>query len=102
MVRLLPLALLAVVWGTCAQAADLPSFLQKGDAFCTSEADYDDLVKNGHVRAHSAIETCVTITQPTRVAVLRGRGGIKSMVRVMNGAYAYEIGWTNGKLPLAN
>ena len=84
-----------------AGAVELPSFLQSGDAFCTSQMDFDDLVANGHVRAGSAIETCVTVDKPTRVAVVGGRGGTKSMIRVMNGPYAYEIGWTNGALPLA-
>ncbi len=84
-----------------ARAVELPSFLQTGDAFCTNQADFDDLVANGHVRAGSAIETCVRVVAPTRVAIVGGQGGIKSMIRVMNGPYAYEVGWTNGKLPLA-
>ena len=84
-----------------ARAVELPSFLQAGDAFCTNQADFDDLVANGHVRAGSAIETCVTVIKPTRVAIVGGHGGMKSMIRVMNGPYAYSIGWTNGQLPLA-
>ena len=60
------------------------------------------MVTNGHVRARSAIETCVMIGVPTRVAIVGGQGGTKSMIRVMNGPYAYAVGWTNGKLPLAN
>ena len=82
------------------RAEELPSFMQTGDAFCSSEADFDDLVVHGKVRANSAIETCQLVMKPTRVAVLQGRGGVKTMVRVMNGPLAYSIGWTNGKLPL--
>ena len=84
-----------------ARAAEIPSFLQMGDAFCTSQRDYDDFAANGHVRANSAIETCQTIITPTRVAIIGGAGKVKSMVRVMNGPLAYTIGWTNGALPLA-
>ena len=86
---------------SAARAANLPSFLQGGDSFCTNQADFDDLVTHGHVRAGSAIETCITVSQPTRVAVMGGQGGTKAMVLMMNGPYAYSIGWTNGKLPLA-
>ena len=103
MARLFAAALFMTLSGLgAARAEELPSFLQRGDAFCTSQADFDDLITNGHVRANSAIETCVTITKPTRVAVMSGQGGMKSEVRVMDGTYAWEIGWTNGKLPLAN
>ena len=102
MARLLAVVLLLVSVASHVRAADLPSFLQRGDAFCTSEADFNDLVAHGHVRANSAIETCIVITKPTRVAVMRGQGGVKSMVRVMDGPYSWEIGWTNGKLPLAS
>ena len=106
MARLLAPAVLVTLMmsaaGQHARAVELPSFLQRGDAFCTSEADYDDFVAHGHVRANSAIETCITISKPTRVAVMRGQGGVKSMVRVMDGPYAWAIGWTNGKLPLAS
>ena len=84
-----------------ARAAELPSFLQMGDAFCTTQRDFDDYAANGHVRANSAIETCQTIIAPTRVAIMSGAGKVKSMVRVMNGPLAYSIGWTNGALPLA-
>ena len=82
-------------------AIELPSFLQSGDKFCTNQADFDDLVAHGHVRAGSAIETCVTVLKPTRVAIVGGQGGTKSMVRIMSGPYAYSVGWTNGALPLA-
>ncbi len=95
------LSVMTVVGAQAARAVELPSFLQTGDAFCTNQADFDDLVANGHVRAGSAIETCVTVDAPTRVAIVGGQGGTKSMIRVMNGPYAYEVGWTNGKLPLA-
>ena len=84
-----------------ARAVEVPSFLQIGDAFCTSQRDYDDFVANGHIRANSAIETCQTIIAPTRVAIMGGAGKVKSMIRVMNGPLAYTIGWTNGALPLA-
>ena len=84
-----------------AGAMEMPSFLQTGDAFCTSQTDYDDFVAKGHVRANSAIETCQTIISPTRVAIIGGQGKVKSMIRVMNGPLAYSIGWTNGALPLA-
>ena len=96
---LLTAAMLAAPFA--AGAAEMPSFLQMGDAFCTSQRDYDDYAANGHVRADSAIETCQTIITPTRVAIIGGSGKVKSMVRVMNGPLAYTIGWTNGALPLA-
>ncbi len=83
------------------RAAELPSFLQVGDAFCTRESDFDDFAARGRARANSAIETCQTIDRPTRVAVMGGRAKQKSMVRVINGPYAYSVGWTNGALPLA-
>ena len=94
-------ALVVAPWLPRASAEEVPSFLQNGDEFCTSEADFNDLVAHGKVRAGSAIETCITIDRPTRVAVMSGQGGAKSMVRVISGPLAYEIGWTNGKLPLA-
>ena len=96
---LLTAALLAAP--AAGRAAEIPSFLQMGDAFCTSQRDYDDFAANGHVRANSAIETCQTIITPTRVAIIGGAGSVKSMVRVMNGPLAYTVGWTNGALPLA-
>ena len=101
MVRLAPLLLLAAICVQPVRAEELPSFLQTGDTFCTSEADFDDLVSHGKVRANSAIETCQKVVRPTRVAVMSGKGGSKTMIRVMNGPLAYSIGWTNGKLPLA-
>ena len=105
MTRLLVIAGGAILVALCglprARAEEVPSFLQNGDQFCTSEADFDDLVAHSRVRAGSAIETCIMVDKPTRVAVMRGQGGAKSMVRVISGPLAYEIGWTNGKLPLA-
>ena len=103
MTRLLAAAFFVALMSVAshAEATELPSFLQRGDAFCTSETDFDDLAQHGKVRAGSAIETCQTIIKPTRVAILTGRGGRKSQVRVMNGPYAYAVGWTNGALPLA-
>ena len=101
MARLLAAALLTLVFGHMAHAEDLPSFMQAGETFCTSEADFDDLVKRGKVRPNSAIETCQKVVKPTRVAVMGGKGGQKTMIRVMNGPLAYSVGWTNGKLPLA-
>lgn len=105
MSRITRSALLAATIATAPLAAawaiQLPSFMQTGDAFCTSQVDYDDFVTNGRVRANSAIETCQMIIKPTRVAILGGQGKVKSMVRVMNGPLAYSIGWTNGALPLA-
>ena len=97
----LVIVLLASVCCQAALAEELPSFLQTGDTFCTSEADFDDLVAHGKVRANSAIETCQKVVKPTRVAVLSGQGGTKTMIRVMNGPLAYSVGWTNGQLPLA-
>ncbi len=102
MVRSAAAVLLAFVCCQAAWADELPSFMQSGDTFCTSEADFDDLVAHGKVRPNSAIETCQRVVKPTRVAVLSGKGGSKTMIRVMNGPLAYSIGWTNGKLPLAN
>ena len=84
-----------------AVAKELPSFLTAGDAFCTRETDYDDFVAHGRVRANSAVETCLTIDRPTRVAIMGGQAKVKTMVRVMSGPYAFIVGWTNGALPLA-
>jgi hypothetical protein len=97
---LLPCLALASLASLAARAVELPSFLQAGDAFCTNQLDFDDYAAHGHVRRNSALETCQQIIKPTRVAIIGGHGGTKSMVRVMNGPYAYEVGWTNGKLPL--
>lgn len=101
MIRLPTLVLFAALCTQAARAEQLPSFMEVGDQFCTSESDFDDLVAHGKVRPNSAIETCQQVVRPTRVAVLRGKGGVKTMIEVMNGPLAYSIGWTNGKLPLA-
>ena len=84
-----------------AEAKELPSFLVGGDSFCTRESDYDDLVARGQLRPGSAIETCLTIRAPTRVAIIGGQAKVKTMVRVIDGPYAYQVGWTDGALPLA-
>ena len=81
-------------------SAERPSFLQVGDAFCTNEDDFDGFTARHAARPNSAGETCRTMTQPTRVAILGGHGGLKTMVRIMAGTYAYQIGWTNGALPV--
>ena len=96
--RLLAAFLLAST--SVAIAAERPSFMQKGDAFCTNEADFNGFAARGHARTNSGTETCRTIAIPTRVAILNGQGGTKTMVRIMSGTNAYEIGWTNGKLPV--
>ena len=75
-------------------AAELPSFLRQGDGFCTDEADFDAFAV-GHAGG-----TCHMIASPTRVAVIGGTGGVKSVVRVMSGPDAYQVGWTNGALPI--
>lgn len=94
------LATLLALAPIAAHAVERPSFLQAGDGFCTNEADFDDYVAHGRSRANSATETCQTITQPTRVAILGGQGGAKSVVRIMAGASSYVVGWTNGALPV--
>jgi hypothetical protein len=81
-------------------AAELPSFMRSGDAFCTNQDDFNGFVARGKVRANSGTETCRIIAIPTRVAVLSGQGGTKTMVRIMSGTNAYEVGWTNGALPV--
>jgi hypothetical protein len=95
------LALFMAAAPLAAHAVELPSFMQPGDAFCTEQADFDDYAAHGKVRPNSATETCRTIQVPTRVAILSGQGGQKSMIRVIAGPYVYSIGWTNGALPLA-
>jgi hypothetical protein len=80
--------------------AERPSFMQTGDAFCTNEADFNGFAARGRARANSGTETCRMVAIPTRVAILNGQGGSKTMVRIMSGTNAYEIGWTNGKLPV--
>ncbi len=98
----LALALAALVGCAVSGAArELPSILQAGDTFCTSEADFDDFASQGALRSNSGTETCNRIDRQTRVAVLNGRGGVKSEVRLVNGAMAYATGWTNGGLPAA-
>ncbi len=94
------LALFVTAAPVAAQAAELPSFMQPGDAFCTEQADFDDYAVRGAVRPNSATETCRTIQVPTRVAVLNGQGREKTMVRVISGPYGYSVGWTNGALPV--
>ena len=91
-------AMLCAGWTLTASAADLPSFLQAGDAFCRDEGEFDAL---GRSAKGIALPSCQDIHQPTRVAVLAGRGGVKSMVLVTSGPEAYQVGWTNGALPLA-
>ncbi len=81
-------------------AVERPSFMQSGDAFCTNEDDFNGFIARGKPRANSGTETCRTIAIPTRVAILSGQGGSKTMVRIMSGTNAYEVGWTNGKLPV--
>lgn len=85
---------------TTANALERPSFMQSGDAFCTNEDDFNGFAVHGKRRDNSGTETCRTIASPTRVAILKGQGGTKTMVRIMSGTNAYEIGWTNGKLPV--
>ena len=101
MPRLIALCTLLIAILQPLRAAELPSFLVGGDAFCTRESDFDDYAAHGRPRANSAVETCRTIDRPTRVAILNGQGKVKSMVRVMSGPYAFIVGWTNGTLPLA-
>ena len=97
------LALLGTLAGgiAIAKAGELPSILQAGETFCTSEADFDDFASHGAQRSNSGTETCTRIDRPVRVAVLNGRGGVKTEVRLSNGPMAYSIGWTNGRLPVA-
>ncbi len=83
-----------------ALAIERPSFLQAGDAFCTNEDDFNGFVSRGKARANSGTETCRVIAIPTRVAILSGQGGTKTEVRIMSGTNAYEVGWTNGQLPV--
>jgi hypothetical protein len=83
-----------------ALAVERPSFMQAGDSFCTSEDDFNGLAARGHPRENSGTETCRIVNKPTRVAILNGRAGLKTMVRIMSGTNAYEIGWTNGTLPV--
>jgi hypothetical protein len=97
-VRLIVALLLASA--PAALAVERPSFLQAGDSFCTSEDDFDGMTARGHSRVDSGTETCRTVTKPTRVAILSGQAGLKTMVRIMSGTNAYEIGWTNGTLPV--
>lgn len=96
----LMLALLLASAPLAVHATETPSFMQAGDVFCTSERDFDLFVTRGRIRARSATETCELTIQPTRVAILNGRAGTKTMIRVMAGANAFAIGWTNGTLPV--
>ena len=97
----LGVATLCAGWTLTASAADLPSFLQAGDAFCRDESEFDVLATVGRTEPDAALPTCQSIDRPTRVAVLAGQGGVKSMVLLISGPYAYQVGWTNGALPLA-
>jgi hypothetical protein len=96
----LVLASASLILTPTAFAIEIPSFMQSGDAFCTDEDDFNGFVTRGHARANSATDTCRVITRPTRVAILNGAAGLKTMVRLMSGSNAYEVGWTNGKLPV--
>ncbi len=98
--RLQLIAAFMLTSATIAIAAERPSFMQAGDAFCTNEDDFNGFASRGKARANSGTETCRTIAIPTRVAILNGQGGTKTMIRIMSGTNAYEIGWTNGKLPV--
>lgn len=83
-----------------AQPTERPSFVQRGDVFCTDENDYDGYLRRGRIRQASAAESCFVVSEVTRVAVIRGSGG-RSMVRFMQGPYAGIVGWTNSALPAA-
>ena len=84
-----------------AHAAEEPSFLQKGEVFCTDEDDFEGYRLRGRLRTASAAESCVLINQVTRVVVLQWNGRTKSMIRVVQGPWSAHVGWTNGALPLA-
>jgi len=89
-----------MILANAARALELPSFLQHGDAVCTNEDDFNGFVNRGSPRLNSATDTCRLIPTPTRVVIISGQGGVKSEVLIMSGANAYEVGWTNGKLPV--
>jgi hypothetical protein len=99
-VRLRLMVALVLASTHIAFADEAPSFMQSGDAFCTNEDDFNGFVSRGKMRANSGTETCRTVAIPTRVAILNGQGGAKTAVRIMSGTNAYEVGWTNGKLPV--
>lgn len=102
-------ALLAAAWAgivptagqAWAQPTERPSFVQRGDVFCTDENDFDGYLRRGRIRQASAAESCFVVSEVTRVAVIRGGGGGKAMVRFMQGPYAAYVGWTNSALPAA-
>ena len=98
--RLRLVVLLLVASTTLASAVERPSFMQSGDAFCTNEDDFNGFAARGKTRMNSSTETCRIISIPTRVAILSGQGGTKTMVRIMSGTNAYEVGWTNSRLPV--
>ena len=89
----------ALIGAYPARAAETPSFLQVGEVFCTDENDFESFRQSGRMRVASAVETCVRISDVTRVAVRQKYGSGKAMIRVMGGAYNALIGWTNGALP---
>ena len=97
--RLALAALGLLLWSGAVRAEETPSFLQRGEAFCTDENDFNAYRRTGRLRVASAVESCVVIDQVTRVAVRRKYEQGKTMIRVMQGPYAAYIGWTNGALP---
>jgi hypothetical protein len=99
-VRLRLIVALLIISAPLVYADEQPSFMQRGDAFCTNEDDFNGFVARGKARANSGTETCRTIARPTRVAILNGQGGVKTNIRIMSGTNAYEVGWTNSKLPV--
>lgn len=92
-------AVAPVAGPAAAQPTERPSFVQRGDVFCTDENDYDGYLRRGRIRQASAAESCFVTSEVTRVAVIRGGAGGKSMVRFMQGPYAGIVGWTNSALP---
>ena len=96
--RALALALLLAA-GSTAAAGELPSFLRAGDAFCSDETDFDRFASHA-AQALPAQTSCDSMEAPVRVAVLGGTGGLKTLVRVLSGRHAYQVGWTDGTLPI--
>jgi len=81
-----------------AYAAERPSFLVSGDVFCPDELDFNSFVSTGKINTRGVLQSCSIIDRLTRVVVISGDQG-KAMVRMINGPFQDQVGFSNGSVP---
>ncbi|MGI4941994.1 MAG: hypothetical protein ACRYHQ_15780 [Janthinobacterium lividum] len=77
-----------------------PSFLVSNEVLCLDELDFNAFARTGRFHTRGSQESCTRVTALTRV-VVKAQSGPKSEVLVVAGPLAWNVGWTNGRLPLA-